>query len=61
MNFLDVFIAHALTGSIDCVKSNTEGDPTLKLAIINDKNGKRNAWEHCARPNKKTCQQPFSV
>ena len=35
VNFLDVFIAHALTGSIDCVKNNPAGDPTLKLAIIN--------------------------
>ena len=35
VNFLDVFIAHALTGSIDCVERNNAGNPDLKLAIIN--------------------------
>lgn len=35
VNFLDVFIAHALTGNIDCVIPNDTLNEELKLAIIN--------------------------
>lgn len=35
VNFLDVFISHALTGSLECVETNSQKRPDLKLAIIN--------------------------
>ena len=35
VNFLDVFIIHALTGNLECLEKNANGDSDLKLAIIN--------------------------
>lgn len=35
INFLDVFIAHALTGNLRSINKNTKGNPNLKLAIAN--------------------------
>ena len=34
-DFLDVFIAHALTGNLECISQNEQKNDNLKLAIIN--------------------------